>query len=112
MKNTLLVGRRVKILGNEFTPKLCIGKILCDIAKTNSIVIELDQSITVDDGEYKNAVASPRLPRHKLDAFFSVGAIGCGITWVPIARFDPKNPLDLSLWRGGAAAISDVALID
>jgi len=106
----LLIGRSVTIRANDFVDVPTCGWIRFIDAMTNTVVIELDAPLKVGNFRYEWAIASPRLERDDMDTLSKTGVLGCGITWVPSIRFNRNAPFDLSWWRGGAAAISDVVL--
>lgn len=105
-----LVGRSVTVRANDFVEAPISGCIRFVDMATNTVVIKLDAPLHAGDLQYEWAVASPRLMRDDIDTLNNSGVLSCGITWVPNARFNPNTPFDLSWWRGGAAAISDVVL--
>jgi hypothetical protein len=105
-----LIGRSVTIRANDFVDMPTSGCIKYADVETNTMVIELDVPLRVGNLQYDWVVASPRLARDDMDTLINVGVLGCGITWIPNERFNPNAPFDLSWWRGGAAAISDIVL--
>ncbi|MBD8900354.1 hypothetical protein [Rhodanobacter sp. DHG33] len=74
------------------------------------ILLELDHALSVVGVLYKYAIAAPRLAKNNLMDLLNVGVLGSAVTWVPDAEFDASKPLDVSWWRGGGAAVTDVCL--
>jgi hypothetical protein len=105
-----LTGRSVLIRANDFVDAPTRGRIRFIDMTTNAVAIELDTPLEAGGIRYEWAVASPRLARDNLDTLINTGVLGCGISWVPNSRFSPSAPFDLSWWRGGAAALADLAL--
>jgi len=106
----VLVGKQVSIRANDFVTKLSTGKIEAIDPARKAILITLDEPIDVGGTRYEWAVASGRLERDDLETFAAEGEMGCGITWIPSARFSHQDPFELNWWRGGGAAIADVLL--
>jgi len=107
----LLLGRRAAVRANDFVDAVSMGRIRCMDPDTNAVLIELDAPLHANGLRFTHIVASARLARDNIEALVSTGALGCGVTWVPEGRFDVNAPLDLSWWRGGAAAIAELVLL-
>ena len=45
-----------------------------------------------------------------LDSLAKGDVLGCSLTWVPDDKDNLDEPMDLSWWRGGAAAITDLCI--
>ena len=75
------------------------------------ILLNLDKLLTHEGQRYQRLVASVRLARDDLDTLANAGVLGCSVTWVPDVRFNESDPFNLSWWRGGAAAITDLNMV-
>ena len=106
--NALLVGRDVKVCSNEFIQMDLVMRIAYISEHSQTLLLEFSDPINISGVTYTHAVAAPRLARDDLNVLLTNGVLGCAITWVPKERFDQSKPLDLTWWRGGAAAITDV----
>lgn len=109
MKDTL-IGRSAKIAANSFIDSEIAAHIVLVDDTEKKIVLKLDVALNVDGTFYTHAIASPRLERDELIQLSVNGVLGCTVTWIPETQFDVMRPLDVSWWRGGAAAITDVYL--
>ncbi|MFV0478022.1 MAG: hypothetical protein ACK5ME_09330 [Parahaliea sp.] len=105
-----LVGRKIIIRSNEFIDRDINAFIVTIDANKKSILLELDKPIKSTGTKYRHIVASPRLSKDDLGALSAIGVLGCSVTWVPDDKYDLNNPMDLSWWRGGAAAITDLCI--
>ena len=108
--NSALLGRNVQVRTNDFMFIDLAARITFCSEHDRKFLLELNAPITYDGVTYTHLVASPRLVRDNLNELLNKGALGCAVTWVPKERFDHKKPLDLTWWRGGAAAVTDVVL--
>ncbi len=105
-----LIGERVAVRANDFVDAASSGRIQLIELDSNSVLIELDRPVESNGLRYTRVVASPRLARDSLATLLSTGTLGCGVTWIPDNRFSVSSPFDLSWWRGGATAITDIVL--
>jgi len=104
-----LIGRQVRVCAVDFgSPANAVIRSL-DL-DSNSLLLEFAQPVRIGAQSYLFAVARPRLKRDHLDTLLRDKLLGCALTCVPQERYDASNPFDLSWWRGGGAAIADVAL--
>jgi len=105
-----LLSRHATVLANDFVLLTIAGFIRFISQETNTLVIELDSPLELEGRRYSWVVASPRLERDSLDTLLSLKSLSCGVTWVPDERFNRDVPFDVSWWRGGAAAITDIVI--
>lgn len=110
MSNSLLVGRSIKVRANEFIDTDLGARVSSVSASGCELLLALDSPLTVSGVTYTHLVASPRLARDNIDILLGGSALGCSVTWVPEKRFDKSKPFDLTWWRGGAAAITDLTV--
>ncbi len=106
----ILIGRQVKVRSNDFIPRDLSARITYASEHERKLLLELNIPITIAGVTYTHAVASSRLARDDLNVLQRSGVLGCAVTWVPNDRFDKMRPLDITWWRGGAAAVTDIAL--
>lgn len=106
--SSILIGRKVFIRGNDFLDQDSEALVLKVDDASQTLLLELASPIEMKNITYCYVVASTRLDAHSLDLLISNGVLGCAITWIPEGKYNPSNPMDLSWWRGGAAAITDL----
>lgn len=112
MNHTLLLGRDVKVRADGLINSDSFARVINISEHERKLLLELAAPITISGVIFTHAIVSPRLARDDLNVLLDKGVLGCALTWVPKERFDQTKPLDLSWWRGGPAAITDVLLID
>lgn len=105
-----LNGRFVKIKANDFVQSDLLAYVQESSDLDQKILLALALPLIVANVTYSHAVISPRLAKDGIDTLLGKGLLGCAVTWVPVARFDLNKPFDVSWWRGGGAAITDVTL--
>lgn len=105
-----LVGEEVIIGANEFIDHDVIASISMIDKENGLMLLELDEPKVSETVMYRRAVASPRLSEEDICGLGMSGILGCSITWIPEDKYDPDNPMDLSWWRGGGAAIADLRM--
>lgn len=110
MSTSSLVGRKLKISGNDFTAEDVTGTVSKISKAERKILVEIIPPMVVSGTSYPYLIASPRLAADDLDRVLSVGVLGCSVTWIPFGVYDERHPFDLSWWRGGAAAVADLTL--
>jgi hypothetical protein len=110
MKNSLY-GRTVKISANDFVLQDISAHVMLADEMDKKILLELDTALNVAGVFYRYAIASPRLAKNNLVDLLDTGVLGSAVTWIPDTKFDVNRPLDVSWWRGGAAAVTDIVLI-
>lgn len=110
MSSSPLIGRRVRILANDIILLDLMAHIACIDESDRRILLQLDFPLIISGKTFTYAVISPRLDKDNLSDLLISGTLGCSVTWVPKDLFDPVKPFDLSWWRGGVAAITDVVL--
>lgn len=103
-----LINRRVLILANDVIHVNQAAQITKVSQTEQALFLEFDSPLEIEGKRYRYAIASSRLERDDLTTLLQKGSILCGVTWVPEERFNEQQPFDLSWWRGGAAAITDV----
>ena len=108
--NNSLQGCAVKIRANDFLFRDIFAHVQIADEVERKMLLKLDMTLSVAGVLYKYAIASPRLAKNTLGDLLNTGVIGSAVTWVPDAKFDANKPLDVSWWRGGAAAVTDVFL--
>ena len=101
-----LIGLRLVIAANEFVEAEQIALIEDVNTDTQQLWLRLEHPLTVEDVSYAYAVASPRPERMLIHELLGGTPLGCSVTWVP--RDQETRRFDLSWWRGGAAAITDI----
>lgn len=105
-----LIGRKICIIENEFVSNSTLGIIEKYDSFNNKFLIRLDKKLNINGTEFNYVVASIRLNNNSLNDIVTNKSVGCALTWVPVSIFNQDDPMDLSWWRGGATAISDVVL--
>ena len=105
-----LTGRNLIVAGNDFVEADQGATILIVAEDHKAACLLLNDPLERAGKTYRYMVASPRFTKDDFRVLSSAGRLGCNVTWVPDDRFDPDNPMDLSWWRGGAAAIADMSL--
>lgn len=110
MNGSPLIGRKVRVISNDFIQTDSAAHITYASEPEKKLLLEIDAPIIISGVTYTHAVASPRLSKDDLNTLLKSGTLGCSIIWVSKDRFNQSKPLDLSWWRGGAAAITDVML--
>lgn len=108
--NNSLQGRAIRICANDFFPQEISAHVVLVSEADKRILLKLDMVLSVAGVHYEYAIASPRLAKNSIGDLLDAGVLGSAVTWVPESRFDANRPLDLSWWRGGAAAVTDVCL--
>jgi len=108
--NNSLQGRAVRICANEFFHQDISAHVILACEEDKKLLLKLDMVLSMAGVHYEYAVASPRLAKNSIDDLLNTGVLGSAVTWVPDTRFDANRPLDLSWWRGDAAAVTDVYL--
>jgi len=106
-----LVGKRILVRGNEFEDKDLPAMIVVVDEEKQKLLLELDEPLINRSTTYRHVVASPRLRKDSIDLLVSGGILGCTVTWVPDEKYNSSAPTDLSWWRGGGAAITDLQII-
>jgi hypothetical protein len=105
-----LVGAKTIIQSNDFVAQDQSAVIVTIDSTTNKILLKLDRYFEYEGTTYSHVIASPRLSRDDLDTLEKDGVIGCSLTWVPDTKFNTQDPMNLTWWRGGAAAIADLRI--
>lgn len=105
-------NRKVFIRENDFIHKNLKAHIVGVKEDSKKLLLILDAAIAIENVVYTHAIASPRLAKeHLADLIIPTkGVVGCAVTWIPQERFNRDDPFDISWWRGGAAAITDVVI--
>jgi hypothetical protein len=101
------INQRVLIAENELLQGGIEGTIIG--AKESTIALKLSAPVHLLNGtECGHLVASARHANTSLDDILSGKPAPCALTLVPLDKFDPLNPCDVSWWRGGGAVIGDI----
>jgi hypothetical protein len=108
--NAVTNNRLVIIKANDFFSSDLPAYVRGASDHEQKILLEFDQPLVIGNVTYSHAVISPRLARDDIRRLSNKGALGCAVTWVPAGRFDSNKPFDVSWWRGGGAAVTDVVL--
>lgn len=108
--SSTLVGSKVIVRGNEFIDQDIGASIVMIGTDNKTILLKLDEPLKNASMTYQHIIASPRLSKDDLGILDTAGILGCSITWVPEDKYNSNNPMDLSWWRGGAAAITDLCI--
>jgi len=106
--SSTLAGRQIIICGNDFVAQDLSASIVIIKEDKKSILLELDEPLNLANMRYRYVVAILRLLKDDLVSMAKGGVLGCSVTWVPEDEFRSDDPMDLSWWRGGAAAITDL----
>ena len=104
-----LVGKKVVVGANDFVQQELAATIMADV-ENKTVLLGLDKPLINGNTMYQHVVISARLAKDDLDTLANNGVLGCSVTWVPESQFSRTDPFDLSWWRGGAAAITDVSI--
>jgi hypothetical protein len=104
----LIKGLQVLILANEFLEAAQKAVVEDTKPEGELLLLRLNEVLVKDGRSYAYAVASPRLERDHISEQPHGKSLGCGVTWIPTDKFRTNDPFDLSWWRGGAAAITDI----
>jgi hypothetical protein len=107
-----IIGTAVDILENDFVEMVSKATVLHADTERGRLVLKLQNPVMEKGLTYPYAVASIRHEGIDLDDAALREGIGCNIIWVTAERFSPDAPFDVSWWRGGAVAISDVICAD
>src|SRR6266849_4198882 len=105
-----LINRRVMVLESDAIHMTQAAQSTKVSQLEKALLLEFGQPSLIEGKGYRYAIASPRLERDDLTTLLQKGSLSCGVTWVPEERFNEQRPFDLSWWRGGAAAITDIVL--
>lgn len=103
-----LLNRRIFIRRNDFVDQDLSACITSVDESSQTLLLELDTPLVNNNTSYSHAVASPRLAKDTINLLIGSGVLGCSVTWVPERKFNKNEPMDLSWWRGGGAAITDL----
>lgn len=103
-----LIGQRIFIRGNEFSDQDLSAQVAVVDENNKKLLLEFDSPLISNSTSYIRAVASPRLSKDSVGSLLVNGVLGCSVTWIPDGKFNSSEPMDLSWWRGGAAAVADL----
>lgn len=103
-----LIGQHIFIRGNEFVDQVLSARVTAVDEGNQKLLLEFESPLISNGMSYSRAVASPRLSKDSIHLLLLGGVLGCSVTWVPDGKYNSSKPLDLSWWRGGAAAIADL----
>ena len=105
-----LVGKRVVVTANDFVQQELTATIVMADTENKAVLLSLNKPLINGGMTYRHVVASARLAKDNLDTLANEGVLGCSVTWVPENKYNRANPFDLSWWRGGGAAITDLSV--
>jgi len=106
-----LIGKKVVLQANDFLQKKIIATVAMISPDNKSMLLNLDESLLYGNIVYKRVITSPRVSKDDLDVLSNDGVLGCSAIWVPESKYNNRNPFDISWWRGGAAAITDMSIL-
>jgi len=106
-----LTGKKVLLQANDFLQNKIIATVAMISSDNKSMLLNLDESLLDGKILYKHIVISPRLSKDDLGVLLNDGELGCSAIWVPESKFNNKTPFNISWWRGGAAAITDLSIL-
>lgn len=102
-----LIGCKIDIVGED--PVLFSSGASAEIraadAKSQTLLLVFIPTVRVGGQNYQFAVATGYLDDDNLGKLIKEGTLGCRIKLIPSDRYDASRPLDVTWWRGGAAAI-------
>lgn len=108
--NFSCTNRRVLIADNELLQGGIEGIIIG--VKESTVSLKLATAVHLPkETECRHLVASARHENTSLDDILSGKPVPCALTLVPLDKFDPLNPCDVSWWRGGGAVIGDIRTV-
>jgi len=107
-----LIGKKVTILANDFLASDLLALIVAVDECKQTLLLEFDSKHLEIGEEFTYAVASPRLSPKDITLLSKNKLLSCSVTWVPNVKFNEKDPMDLSWWRGGGAAITDLRVYE
>ena len=121
MTDNELVGKKLDIVlvdPWDFVTTNGSGPFIAEVVRSGhekstgieSLLLGLALSLKYKTEEFKYFIATTRHEGKTLQQLLSGAQIGCNLTGVPTERLQSGNPFDMSWWRGGAAAISDLSL--
>lgn len=104
-----LLNKDVVVISADLSVKPLKGRVIA--AAENTLALRLDAPVFLSsDEEAQYLVASVRHENRSLDEIAAGQQVVCALTLVPNAKFNPAKPFDVSWWRGGGAAIGDIAV--
>tara|TARA_Y100001001_G_C7821959_1_gene243797 strand:- start:205 stop:534 length:330 start_codon:yes stop_codon:yes gene_type:complete len=103
-----LINKRIFVRNNEFIDQDLSALVTFVDESNQTLLLEFDNPLVNKDTSYSYAIASPRLAKDSIDSLIATGVLGCSVTWVPDGKFNKDEPMDLSWWRGGAVAVTDL----
>lgn len=109
--NNQFLGRRALINRNEFIDYDSLATIIRVSDNMDAFLLELDQQVIANNRTYKLAIARRRSATHSPNEI-QRNCFPCNITWASETDIRYESPFDLSWWRGGAAAITDLVLVE
>ena len=108
--SSAIVGSKVIIRGNDFVAQDLSASIVTIDVDNKTVLLKLDEPLNHTSTTYRYIVAAPRLSKDDLGVLIVERVLGCSVTWVPDGKYNPNDPMDLTWWRGGAAAITDLCI--
>ena len=93
-----LNNRTVRVKANDFTDLDILARVKFASNQDQKILLEFDPPLIIANTVYNCAVIAPRLARDSINTLLNEGLLGCTVTWIPVARFNPDRPFDVSWW--------------
>jgi hypothetical protein len=105
--NPAWLNHRILITPNELFDNGGEGTVLA--VEGNALALRLLVPVRLPSGkECHNLVASIRHANRIVDEIMAGHPVLCALTLVPVDKFDPARPCDVSWWRGNGAAIGNI----
>ncbi|MBA3040134.1 MAG: hypothetical protein KJ670_14290 [Alphaproteobacteria bacterium] len=105
--NPASLNHRIFIAPNELFDKGGEGTVVA--VEGRALALRLSIPVSLPSGKAcHNLVASIRHANRTVDEIMAGHAVLCALTLVPVDKFDPARPCDVSWWRGDGAAIGDI----
>ena len=105
------VGRRIRVRADDLFEGPIEAVVIAQDPVSDALLLRFSPTAVVDAERFEFAVSSVRNERESLDTLRQRGTAACALTFVPVSRYDPARPFDHTWWRGGAAAIADLILL-
>lgn len=107
-----LIGKNVRIITDWTISLDAVAKIVMIDEVRNKLLLKLDISLINSNRVYEYVVASRRSSDNNIETLITKNYFWCGVTWILKEKFNPKDPFDVSWWRGGPAENATLELID
>lgn len=108
--NSSWINRHILIADNDLIQGDIEGTIIG--VKESTVSLKLAAPVHTPSGtECRHMVVSARHENTSLEDILSGKPVLCALTLIPLGKFDPLNPCDVSWWRGGGAATGDIRAV-